>query len=87
MRAQPSKPKPRVENPRVARGSDRKLFDVLSDYLAGLTSAIKETDMAKAKQRSQIYLGSYDQNSIHMCEELDKLRSMLEKAKKRIIDE
>ena len=81
FRSQPSEPKPRVENPRVARGSDRKLYEVLSEYLANLESDIKASDDAKLKQHEEIYLGHYDATSINMYEEFDKLRSMLEKAK------
>ena len=65
----------------MARGSDRKLYDVLSEYLASLEGLIKESDEAKAKQHENVYLGHYDANSIKMYEEFDKLRKMLEKAK------
>lgn len=48
---------------------------------------IHNNDESKVKQHSQIFLGSFDESSINLYEELDKLKLMLTKAKQRAIEQ
>jgi len=82
LRFMAGKPKQRDPYPKVARNSSRLLSESVKAYEAGIRELMTLTDAKMKKQKSQIFLGSFDDHTMQLYEELEQLKTQLLDKKK-----
>ncbi len=71
------KPKPREPDPKIARGSTILLADSIQEHRENLRAKISKKEEQRNKRKSLIHLGSFNESTINLYEELDELKKIM----------
>ena len=81
-------PKKREADQEIAKGSGKRLMESLSGHRERLLGLVAEADALRQRQKSHMHLGSFNEKTIALYQQLEDLKSLLDQAKdKHVIDE
>lgn len=81
-------PRKREADQEIVKGSGKRLVESLAGHRERLLGLVAEADALRQRQKSHMHLGSFNEKTIGLYQQLEELKSLLEQAKdKRMLDD
>ena len=76
-------PRKRDVDQEIAKGSGKHLMESLDEHRERLLELVGEADALRQRQKSHMHLGSFNEKTIALYQQLEDLKSLLDQAKEK----